>query len=117
LAEAEAALESGFAFVEQTGECYWLADLHRIQGLVALRRPEPDVARAEACLLKAIEIARGQDGRLLELRAAIDLARLWRDGKAGGDPRALMEPILAAIEGGEATRDVQAARGLLAELT
>jgi hypothetical protein len=52
---------------------------------------------------------------MLELRAATDLARLWREAGAPNDPRALLEPILAAIEGGETTRDVRNARALLAE--
>ena len=116
LAGAEAALEDGFAFVEQSGERYWLADLHRLSGQVALKRPEPDRPRAEACFTKAIEIARGQEARLLELRAATDLARLWRETGSDNDPRALLEPILAMIEGGETTRDVRNARALLAEL-
>ncbi len=72
--------------------------------------------RAEASFLKAIEIAHGQEARMLELRAATDLARLWRDTGAPTDPRALFEPILAAIEGGETTRDVRDARALLAEI-
>ena len=45
-----------------------------------------------------------------------DLAKLWRDTGADGDPRALLEPILVVIEGGETSRDVQNARALLAEL-
>ena len=105
-----------FAFVEQSGERFWLADLHRVEGQIALKRPEPDRARAEACFLKAIEIARSQEARMLELRAATDLARLWRDAGSPNDPRALLEPILAQIEGGETTRDVRNARALLAEI-
>jgi predicted ATPase len=116
LAGAEAALEDAFAFVKQSGEGYWLADMHRLSGHVALKRPEPDRPRAESCFVKAIEIARRQEARLLELRAATDLARLWRDTRSDGDPRTLLEPILAAIEGGETTRDVRNARALLAEL-
>jgi predicted ATPase len=116
LAGAEAALEDAFAFVEQSGERYWLADMHRLRGHVALQRPEPDRSGAEACFVKAIEVARHQDARLLELRAATDLARLWRDTRSDRNPRALLEPILAAIEGGETTRDVRRARALLAEL-
>jgi class 3 adenylate cyclase/predicted ATPase len=116
LAGAEAALAEGFSFVEQSGERYWLADLHRLEGQLALSRPQPERRRAEACFVKAIEIARSQEGRLLELRAATDLARLWRDAGADRDPQALLEPILARIEGGETTRDVQNARALLAEL-
>ena len=58
-AGAEAALRT-LTFVERSGERFWLADLHRVDGQIALRRPEPDRARAEACFLKAIEIAHGQ---------------------------------------------------------
>jgi predicted ATPase len=116
LAGAEAVLEEGFAFVEQSGERYWLADLHRLCGHVALGRPEPDRLRAEDCFKKAIEVARGQEARLLELRAAADLAQLWRDTGSDSDPRAMLEPILAAIEGGETTRDVRNARAALAGL-
>jgi class 3 adenylate cyclase/tetratricopeptide (TPR) repeat protein len=115
-ADAEAALREAFAFVEQSGERCWLADLHRVDGQIALQRSEPDRARAEACFLHAIEIARGQEARLLELRAATDLARLWRDTGSPKDPRALLEPILATIEGGETTPDVRNARALLVEL-
>jgi hypothetical protein len=50
------------------------------------------------------------------LRAATDLARLWGDAGSGRDPRPLLGPILAAIEGGETTRDVRDARALLAEI-
>jgi class 3 adenylate cyclase len=114
LAGAEAALQEGFAFVEQSGERYWLAGLHLLNGHVALKRREPDRPRAEACFKKAIEVARSQEARLLELRVAVDLARLWRETGSDHDPRALLEPILAAIEGGETTRDVRAARALLA---
>jgi hypothetical protein len=112
---AETALREGFAFVEQSGERLWLAEFHRLDGRIALQRPEPDRARAESSFLKAIDIAKAQEARMLELRAATDLARLWRDA-GSGDPRALLEPILAAIEGGQTTRDVRNARALLAEL-
>jgi predicted ATPase len=114
---AEAALKEAFAFVEQSGEGYWLADMHRLNGQVALKRqPAPDWMRARACFAKAIEVARRQEAHLLELRAATDLARLWLDTNSGSDPRSLLEPILAKIEGGETSRDVRNARALLAEL-
>ena len=46
---AEATLRKAFAFVEQSGERFWLAELHRLDGRIALKRPEPERARAEAC--------------------------------------------------------------------
>jgi class 3 adenylate cyclase/predicted ATPase len=116
LAAAQADLRNGFAFVEQSGERYWLADLHRLSGHISLKQLEPDRLDAEACFAKAIEVAHGQEARLLELRAATDLARLWRDTRSDHDPRALLEPILATIEGGATARDVRNARALLAEL-
>jgi class 3 adenylate cyclase/tetratricopeptide (TPR) repeat protein len=115
LTGAEATLEKAFAFVVRSGERFWLAELHRLDGQIALKLPEPDRARAETRFLKAIEIAFDQEARLLELRAATDLARLWRDTGSPNDPRALLEPVLAAIEGGESARDVRNARALLAE--
>ena len=111
----EATLQEAFEFVELSGERFLLADLHRIVGRLALRRLVSDRVPAEASFLKAIEVARDQGARLLELRAATDLAHLWRDTGTPNDPRPLMEPILAAIEGGENLRDVRDAHALLAE--
>jgi tetratricopeptide (TPR) repeat protein len=116
VAGAETTIKDAFSFVEQTGERYRLAELHRVAGQIALNCPEPDHSRAEACFLKAVGTARSQEARVYELRAATDLARLWRDTGSSNDPRALLEPILAAIEGGEGLRDVRAARAVLAEI-
>jgi class 3 adenylate cyclase/tetratricopeptide (TPR) repeat protein len=117
LDRAKADLEEGFAFVEQSGERYWLADLHRLEGHFALQLHDTDHARAEACFDKAIEVARSQAARLLELRAATDLARLWQDTGQDRDVHRLLTPILAAIDGGETARDVRNARSLLAGRT
>jgi class 3 adenylate cyclase len=110
---AEADLADGFAFVEQSGEQYWLPDLHRLRGQLALHQPVPDHARAEACFTTAIDVARRQHARLLELRATTDLARLWRATRPDNDLHALLQPVLSAIEGGETARDVRKARSLL----
>jgi hypothetical protein len=53
----------GFAFVEQSGERFLLPELHRLDGELAPKRPEPDRARAEACLLQAVDIARSLAAR------------------------------------------------------
>jgi predicted ATPase len=113
LQRAAADLQEGLSFVEQSGEYYWAADLHRLSGLLALRQGNPE--SAERCFVKAIDTAKGQGARLLELRAALDLVALWRKTRPERHPRSLLEPILAGIEGGEATRDVRSARALIGQ--
>jgi hypothetical protein len=98
---------SGFSFVAQSGERCWLAELHRLSGHVARAYENPYWRHAETCFVEAINVARHQDARLLELRAATDLARLWRDTGSNRDPRPLLEPALAGVEGGESTLDVR----------
>jgi hypothetical protein len=113
VSEADSSLRDTFSFVEQSGERFWLADLYRLDGLVKLKQPVPDVERAEASHRKAIEVARQQEARMHELRAATELARLWRETASDNDPRILIEPILAVIEDDEKTRDVHEARSFL----
>jgi len=116
LEAAEAALADGFNFVSLSGERYWLADLHRLSGQAALRQGKPGRAHAESRFKEAIEVARGQDARLLELRAATDLGQLWRGTRSDREIRALVEPILDYIEGGETAPDVRNAKALLTSL-
>jgi predicted ATPase len=78
--------------------------------------PAPDRVRAEQCFRQAIEVAREQEFPLFELRATMELARLWRDARPAAELRALLEPLIAAIRGGDETRDVRDARAFLAEL-
>ena len=113
---AEATLQAAFAFVEHSGERFWLAELHRLAGRLELLRATSDRMRAQARFLQAIDIARRQESRLSELRAATDLALLWGEG-AGRKSRLLLEPILGAITGGETSRDVCKARALLCALS
>jgi class 3 adenylate cyclase len=110
---AEADLADGFTFVEQSGEQYWLPDLHRLSGQLAWRQPRPDPSRAEACFTRAIDVAKRQHALLLELRATTDLARLRRETAPDSDLHALLQPALSAIEGGATARDVRNARSLL----
>ena len=80
------------------------------------RGSAPDRARAEECFRRAIEVARQQEVPLYELRAATELARLWRDARPAAELRALLEPLVAAIQGGAETLAVRDARALLSEL-
>src|SRR5262249_40748108 len=80
------ALVEARALVDQTGERWWEAELHRLEGELVLQCTLPSRERsfpeAEASFHKALEVARRQEAKSLELRAASSLARLWqRQGK------------------------------------
>jgi predicted ATPase len=103
------------AFAEATGERYWNAELHRLKGELLLAQGAA-AGEGEGCFLQAIEIARQQHSKLLELRATVSLARLWqRQGR-----QAEAQPLVAAIYGwfteGFDMPDLQAAQALLADL-
>ncbi len=116
VAGAEIAHQDGMDFVGESGERFWLPELHRVEGLIALRQPKPDRARAEACLLCAMETARRQKSRMLELRAAIDVAQLRCAAGQSGEAVAIMLPILATIESDDGACDIRRARALLATI-
>ena len=78
--------------------------------------PEPDVAKAEACFERALAIARSQQTRSWELRAAMSLARLWRDRGKRDEARDLLAPIYGWFTEGFDTLDLKEAKALLDEL-
>jgi predicted ATPase len=108
--------------VEQTGERIWEAELYRLKGRLILDQgqasPAPGVpAKAEECFQQALAIAREQGARSLELRAAVNLARLWHQhGKTAAARQALAEICDWFTEGFD-TADVKEARALLGELS
>jgi predicted ATPase len=65
--------------MQTTKERWCEAEVHRTAGEIALKSPEPDLAKAEVCLERALSVARHQQAKSWELRAAISMARLWRD--------------------------------------
>jgi class 3 adenylate cyclase len=116
-ARAASTLDEAFRFVAQSGERFWLAELHRLDGRIALMGDQPDQDRAEVCFSKAIEVARSQGAMLLALRAATDLARARRGLQPAKEIREALNPILALIEDGEDLRDVREAQAVLEQLT
>ena len=92
------------------------ADLHRIRADLLLQGQVSHPDRAEVELVRALEIARGQEARSLELRAASSLARLWRDqGKRSG-AHDLLAPVYGWFTEGFDTADLKDAKALLDEL-
>jgi predicted ATPase len=101
---------------ETTRERWFEADIHRIAGEIALLSPEPDAAKAEACFERALAVARQQQAKSWELRAAMSLARLWRDQGNVSEARELLAPVYGWFTEGFDTRDLKEAKALLEEL-
>jgi predicted ATPase len=86
--EGLAVLAEARAVLETTEVRWYAAELARLQGTLLLRQAMPDAAQAEGCFHQALDIARQQQARSWELRAATSLARLWAGpGQAPGGPR------------------------------
>ena len=95
---------------------WWEAEVSRLQGELLLQLPSPDVPQAEAAFLRALEVARRQQAKALELRAALSLARLWQGQGKHTAARQLLAPIYGWFTEGFDTADLQEARALLEEL-
>jgi predicted ATPase len=109
-------LERSQALVEKTGERYYEAELERLKGEVLLAQSPDDPADAEACFRNALEIARRQQAKSLELRAAMSLARLWQRQGKEGDASQLLNDVYTWFTEGLDTLDLRDARDLLNEL-
>jgi predicted ATPase len=92
------------------------AEVHRTAGEIALKLPGLDAAKAQAYFERAIAIARSQQTRSWELRAAMSLARLWRDRGKRDEARDLLAPIYGWFTQGFDTLDLMQAKALLEEL-
>ena len=102
--------------VETTKERWCEAEVHRVAGEIALMSPEPDAAKAEAYFERALAVARQQQAKSWELRAAMSLARLWRDQGKVQQARELLAPVYGWFTEGFDTRDLKEAKALLEEL-
>ena len=102
--------------VETTKERWFEAEVNRIAGEIALKSPEPDTARAEAYFERALDVAREQQAKSWELRAAMSMARLWRDQGKREEARDLLAPVYGWFTEGFDTLDLKEAKALLEEL-
>jgi adenylate cyclase len=99
------------AFVDKTGERAYEAALHQLRG--ALLRMGAGAGETEACFYRALDIARGQQAKMLELQAAMSLARLWQQQDRGAEARQLLAEVYGWFTEGFDTADVQEAKALL----
>jgi predicted ATPase len=91
------------------------AELWRVQGELRAQQDQALASQAEACFSKALEVARGQQARSLELRAAMSLGRLWQRQGKRAEARQLLAEVYGGFTEGFDTADLQDARALLEE--
>jgi predicted ATPase/class 3 adenylate cyclase len=103
--------------IETTKETWWEADIRRRAGEIALMSPQPDAAKALACFEQALKVARAQQAKSWELRAAMSIARLYRDQGKRQQARDLLAPVYDWFSEGFGTLDLKEAKALLAELS
>ena len=102
--------------MEATKETWHEVDIRRIAGEIALMGPEPDTAKAQGYFERALSVARQQQAKSWELRAAMSMARLWRDQGKRDEARDLLAPVYGWFTEGFDTRDLKEAKVLLDEL-
>jgi predicted ATPase len=106
-------IDEAIAAVEATRERRNEANIHRIAGEITLMSPEPDAAKAEACFERALAVAREQQAKSWELRAATSMARLWQDQGKRRQARDLLAPVYGWFTEGFDTLDLKGAKALL----
>jgi serine/threonine protein kinase/predicted ATPase len=122
--EGLAHVAEALAIISRTEERYWEAEIYRLKGALLLQsviNDQPSAMsekriEAEACFQKAIEVARRQQARSLELRATMSLARLWREQGKTAEARRTLAEIYGWFTEGFDTSDLREAEALLEEL-
>jgi class 3 adenylate cyclase/predicted ATPase/energy-coupling factor transporter ATP-binding protein EcfA2 len=111
--EARCCIGEAIAAAETAKERWCEAEVNRVAGEIALLSPEPDLAKAEADFERALAVARVQQAKSWELRAAMSMARLWRDQGKHQQARDLLAPLYGWFTEGFDTLDLKQAKVLL----
>ena len=115
--DAQELLREALVLVEDTGERFWEAELYRLKGELLLRHTIPNEHQAAACFQQALDVARHQQAKSWELRAAMSLARLWQHQGKRAEADELLAPIYGWFTEGFDTADLQEAKAILEELS
>jgi predicted ATPase len=107
------ALAEAHTHMEEHEERWWEAEIYRLRGVLLLRQTRPQRVEAETWLQRALDVARRQEAKSLELRAAMSLARLWQQQGKCAEARVLLTPIYGWFTEGFDTADLQEAKALL----
>jgi predicted ATPase len=110
------ALDEALDWVQRNDERLYLAEVHRIRGELLLAQDAPDRVQAERCFQEALTVARDQQAKSWELRAATSLARMWLQQNRTEEARALLAPVYEWFTEGFDTADLQDAKALLDQL-
>src|SRR5262249_31697622 len=102
--------------VEHTGERYYEAEIHRLKGALLLQQSLDNQAEAETCFHQSLDIARNQQAKSWELRAATSLARLWQQQGRRDEARQVLGDVYNWFTEGFDTADLKDAKALLNEL-
>ncbi len=106
-------IDEAMTTAETTKERWFEAEIYRMAGEIALLSPQPDAEKAETCFEQALTIARTQQAKSWELRAAMSMATLWRDQGKRQQARDCLAPVYGFFTEGFDTRDLRQARALL----
>jgi predicted ATPase len=110
------ALTEALAAADEHENRQYEVETHRLKGELLLKQDDSNVLEAESCFQRAIEIARRQSARSLELRATMSLARLRRDTGRRGEARTMLADVYNWFTEGFDTADLKDAKALLDEL-
>jgi class 3 adenylate cyclase/predicted ATPase len=109
-------VDEAITIMRASGETWLEAELHRVSGEIALMGGNPDGEKAEVYFNRALEVSRQQQAKSWELRAAMSMARHWRDQGKPQQARELLAPIYGWFTEGFDTLDLKQAKALLDEL-
>jgi predicted ATPase len=107
------ALAEALTLADTTGDRWYEPELYRLKGALLLQQSSSNQTEAESCLHQAISIARSQQAKSLELRAAMSLARLWQQQGKRQEAHDLLAPVYQWFTEGFDTADMQEAKALL----
>jgi predicted ATPase len=115
-ADAQRCVGEAITAIETSKERWYEAEVHRIAGEIALKSPEPDAGKGEGYFEHALTVARQQQAKSWELRAAMSMARLWCDQGKRKEALDLLAPVYGWFTEGHDTLDLKEAKALLEEL-
>jgi predicted ATPase len=114
--EARRCIDEAITAIETTKETWRAVETHCAAGQIELVSPGPNAAKADAYFDRALTVARQQQAKSWELRAAMSMARLWRDQGKREEAHELLAPVYSWFTEGFDTLDLKEAKALLDEL-